>query len=488
MSSKSVQNIETDILIIGAGGAGLAAAVAAREKGAEVTVLEKRGMPGGNSAMAMGFFAAESKPQKRMKIDAPGDELFKMHMDFTHWRVNPLIVRSIINISGDTVQWLEDMGVTISDVPRFYPNQHIPTYHMADKNQVIGKLIVKALAKKCDDLGVRLLNRTAAKKMLIGENGEVTGVLASTQGEEFMINARSIVLSTGGYGGNKKLLRKYYPYYREEFYMAGLPLMGDGFLMAMEIGAATEGLGVLLIGGPTLGTNTPKFPCLSSTHQDPTSLWVNKKGARFVDESASSQLHTVVNALLRQPDKTCYSLFDDRIVQEAFKEEALGDFSRYRGHGAKRNGLKKEIELALEKNGSMLKVSDSWDEISQWIDASPEILKTTIDEYNSLCDRGYDSSFIKDKRYLQALRNPPFYAVKCLPRFSTTMGGIKINHLMEVLNHNDDTIPGLYAGGDVAGGWEYDTYDVQLTGFAFGFAINSGRIAGENAAGYILGK
>ena len=116
----------------------------------------------------------------------------------------------------------------------------------------------------------------------------------------------------------------------------------------------------------------------------------------------------------------------------------------------------------------------------------PDIMKATINEYNSCCDRGHDESFAKEAKYLQALHTPPYHAVRCYPRFSTTIGGIKINHRMEVLNHTNEPIPGLYAGGDAAGGWEHDTYNVMLSGFAFGFALNSGRIAGENAASYIL--
>ncbi len=486
MNRSRTASTETDIVVVGSGGAGLGAAAAAAEKGAKVIVLEKRGVIGGNWVWAgvSGTFAAESKPQKRMRIDAPRDVLFKMHMDFTHWQVNPKLVRAIIDKSGDTIQWLEDKGVTIIDVPRFFPNQLIPTTHQADKTGTGGRLILKALLKSCEDMGVRLLLRTAAKKILTGETGEIAGVLASTQGEEFSISARSVVIGTGGYAGNKELLKKHCPYYTEDFWMAGLPHMGDGLLMAMEIGAATEGLGVLLQSGPTLGTNTPKFPCLYSIHREPTRLWVNKKGERFIDESVDSRM--AGNAIVRQPDKICYCLFDDKTVQEAVGAEAAGDFSRYRGRGAQKTGLKRELELAAEKD--MVKVSDSWGEIAKWIGAAPKVLKATIDEYNSFCDKGHDEIFAKERRHLQALRTSPYYAVRCYPRFSTTFGGIKINYRMEVLNHNDEPIPGLYAGGDTTGGWEYDTYNNLLTGFASSFALNSGRIAGENAARYVLGK
>ena len=114
--------------------------------------------------------------------------------------------------------------------------------------------------------------------------------------------------------------------------------------------------------------------------------------------------------------------------------------------------------------------------------ATPKVLKETIKEYNASCDHGYDELMSKDRDYLFPLRTPPFYALKCYQGFLGTIGGIKINHHMQVLNHDDDPIPGLYAVGCAAGGWESDTYCLALSGSAFGFALNSGRIAGENAA------
>ena len=410
-------------------------------------------------------------------------------MDFTHWRVNPKIVRAVIDKSADTVQWLEDKGVAIIDVPRFIPNQVFPTYHMPAGAPNGGRLVVKTLLKVCEDIGVRLLRRTAAKKILTGESREVAGVLALARGGELRISARSIVIGTGGYAGNKELLKKYCPYYTEDIYMWGLPHMGDGLLMATEIGAATDELGVVLVSGaPSLGAVARKFPCLSSIVppagssiiHEPTGLWVNPKGERFVDESVGYFM--AGNVVLRQPDKVFYTLFDDMAVQKTIKAEATGDFSRFRKSGFKQTGLKKELQLAADKD--ILKTSDSWEEIAKWMGADRKVLKATVDEYNSFCDRGYDAILAKNRRYLQALRNPPYYAVRCHARFSTTIGGIKINHRMEVLDHDNEPIPGLYAGGDATGGWEYDSYEGLLTGFASGFALNSGRIAGENAAKY----
>jgi NADPH-dependent glutamate synthase beta subunit-like oxidoreductase len=130
------------------------------------------------------------------------------------------------------------------------------------------------------------------------------------------------------------------------------------------------------------------------------------------------------------------------------------------------------------------KISDSLDEIAKWMKADPEVLKATIAEYNASCDQGYDSQFAKEKRYLQALRTPPYYVFKCSVVYLVTMGGIRVNQYMEAVDDMDKPIPGLFAAGSDTGGYESDTYCVLLPGSTFGFAINSGRIAGENAAKY----
>ena len=133
-----------------------------------------------------------------------------------------------------------------------------------------------------------------------------------------------------------------------------------------------------------------------------------------------------------------------------------------------------------------MKIANTWKEIGAWIGAKGMALKATIDEYNQSSDRGYDGKFFKNRKFLQALRIPPFYAVKCHQSFLGTLGGIKINRNMEVLNREDEAIPGLYAAGNDTGGWEGDTYGLSvLPGSAYGFAVNSGRMAGENAVKFL---
>jgi fumarate reductase flavoprotein subunit len=484
-TDQQTKRLSTDIVIIGGGGTGLAAAVAAAEKGAKVILLEKQGAPGGNSAMAVGLLAADSPVQKRMCVWAPKDEVFNLAMDYSHWKANPRIWRAFVDKSGDTIQWLEEKGLKFNEIPSMFPGQVIRTYHCVERMKFAGPAFIKLFRKVATDLGVRILTRTPAKKLLMNEKGQLEGVLAQTKEGEIEVSAKSVIIAAGGYGGSREMLKKYYPTYHENMKYTGFPhVTGDGIVMAIEAGAATEGLGTLMV-HPVL---YPKSAHVSIVAAHPYMLWVNKNGERFTRETLTFNYTECGNAIDRQPEKITYALFDDKTKETIIEEGilALGLAETGIFAGAKLTELTKE--LTAEADRGEVKVSDSWGEIAGWMGIAPQVLEATIDEYNVACDHGHDTLFAKDQRYLLGLRTPPFYAVRCYQSFLTTVGGIKINHHMEVLDPEDEPIAGLYAGGDNAGGWEGDTYCIILAGSAFGFAINSGRIAGENAAAYVLEK
>jgi fumarate reductase flavoprotein subunit len=473
------KEMDTDIVVIGGGGTGLAAAVAAAEKGVRVILLEKRGAPAGNTALAIGLFAADSSVQKRMCISAPKDEVFRTAMEYSHWKIDPRIFRAFVEKSGDTIQWLEEKGITFKEIPSMYPGQVFRTWHCADEMKGTGAIFVKLFRKHCEELGVQLFTKCPARRILTNKKGEVTGVLAGIKGQELKISAKSVIIATGGYGGNKELLKRYFPSYDENMVYTGFPhVTGDGLLMALEIGASTEGLGILMLHPHCY----PGSMYLNTVAVQPVTVWVNKKGERFTDETITFHYVECGNAVNRQPDKCVYTLFDEKIKNRIIEEGLLTLGLRETGvyAGAKLTKLENELRKETDKGG--VKISDSLNGIAKWIGVVPKVLKTTIDEYNASCDKGHDAIFAKDRKYLQALRTPPYFAIRCYSSFLTTIGGVKINHHMEVLDTQDNPIPGLYAGGDTAGGLASDTYCMPLSGSAFGFAVNSGRIAGENAA------
>jgi len=471
--TSDAEALSAEIVVIGGGG-GLAAAVAAAEKGAHVTVLEKRKTAGGNTAMARGLLAAESPVQKRMKIDAPREQLFKTAMAYSHWKINPELIRAVIDKSGDSIRWLEEKGVRFEDVPNAYTNQVPRIYHVPEG---YGAQVTRILLKKCKELGVRLLYETAGERILTGREGGVTGVLAASGNKEIRIDAKSVIIATGGYSGNKELLKKYCPCYTDDVHLNGLPNTGDGLVMATEIGAATEGLGMLHLMGPFF-TGSLRVMVVAV---ESNTIWINREGERFIDETTYLPSESA-NALNRQPERVSYTLFDEKIKRSFIENGLVKGIHRSYPSGTRMVDLEKHLKKEAEEG--QVKISNSWEEIAGWIGADLKPLKNTIGEYNKSCDRGYDDMFYKDRRYLQPLRTPPYYALKCHQAFHGTIGGIKINHHMEVLNQQGAPIPGLYAVGNDTGGWESDTYCYLLTGTAFAFAINSGRIAGENAARY----
>ena len=210
-------------------------------------------------------------------------------------------------------------------------------------------------------------------------------------------------------------------------------------------------------------------------------VWVNKRGERFADETPIHN-NACTNAVLAQPDKCGFALFDDELIQDIIRsseEDVTSDLPEPKGINIR------EAFRAEDKNGEWVRIADTWEDIAVWIGAAPERLKRTIDEYNSFCDKGHDDLFAKEKRLLVPLRTPPFYALKFHPLMIDTAGPVRVNEYMEVLDNQGNPIPGFYAGGVItSGNWGYDYY---LFGSALSYAVNSGRIAGESIVKFLLG-
>jgi fumarate reductase flavoprotein subunit len=353
---------------------------------------------------------------------------------------------------------------------------------------------------------VKILTFTPGKKILRNPDGRIGGVVAeSKKGGEFTIAARSVIVATGGYGNNKEMLRKYVANYHDTMTYDGPPSnTGDGIQMAVEIGAATAGLGTVNIHGPFLKPKsdshtmkmdakgpdgTPIRITLWFLAWEPEMIWLNKKGERFIDEGYQLAFFAFGNAVALQPDGITYTLFDSRTLQRIEREGLIRP-----GAASKANwlpvsaatplpGLQREVHKQADKGD--LKIASSLNEIAAWMGANPAVLTASIDEYNAVCDDRHDGLFAKDPRYLLPLRIPPFYAVRAHLGLCEAYGGIKINENMEALDAWDNPISGLYAAGSTAGCWESEAYCYRLTGHLVGFALNSGRIAGENAVKYL---
>ena len=314
------KELKADLVVIGGGGAGLAAAVAAAEKGVRVIVLEKRNCTGGNTALATMLFAAESPVQKRAMVDASRDELFSAVMDWAHWQIDPRIIRAFINKSGDTIRWLEEQGC-VFELMTFFPNQTPVVTHRQQRRAAVAD----ALRQSCNRLGVNIFVRTEVRKIVTGEDGQVNGVIALNRGREFTITANAVVIATGGYGGNKEWIRKYCSNYNESMFCIGLPNMGDGIRMGIEAGAATDGLDMLQVEGPCSprplrlmidAADSAKVPImLTQVAIEPYAIWVNNNGARFMDETIGHSPFVAANGVARQPGGVCYGLLDSNMIR-----------------------------------------------------------------------------------------------------------------------------------------------------------------------------
>jgi fumarate reductase flavoprotein subunit len=475
--SNKLEPITSDIVIIGAGGSGLSAAVAAASSGASVQVIEKRKIAGGTMNMLAGLVAADSPTQKRAGIKVTAGDLFLKHMQYSHWALDPRIVRTWLNRSGETIRWLEEKGIQFQMFSMF-TDEPATSWHWGLR---VGSEIVKALHKDCSNLGIHFSFETRANKILFDKSAKVDGLAAQMGDHEIEIKAKAVIIATGGYGGNREMMKKYCPYYNNPLPTTGIEIAhtGDGIQMAFEAGADSEGLGNLLLCGPCFVGGFGAFHLAI----EPTTLWVNKDGRRFIEEGLGCSPFEAPNAILRQPDQVCFSLFDESIKRRVLQHGYI------RPDAATVSPVDK-IESALEanlKNGNLL-TSSSWEEIARWVGAEPDILKSTIDCYNQSCDAGHDEEFAKKPEYLKAFRNPPYYVAKCYPWHLGSIGGIKINERMQVLNKKNQSIQGLYSCGSDAGGWSGSTYNRYLAGAGASFAINSGLIAGENAVKYVFEK
>jgi fumarate reductase flavoprotein subunit len=495
----TTKEIKADLCIVGAGAAGLTAAVAAAEAGVkDIVMLESRKGVGGNGNFVLGCFAAESKIQKFHGIQCGKDECFKMLMRYHHWKTNPRLVRNLVNKSGDTIEWLEKHGVEWGGVLSHFPGQTPRAHHHAVGAATTGTAIMRALKTNCDRLGVKILTETRGLSLIV-DNGAVTGVKAESADGEMTISAKSVIVATGGMYGNVEMIQGsvQWPqtYKDEEFVEWGLRYAGDGVRMLSEVGAAREGRVMFEMHAPVfageLKLTTYVVPISHVT------VWVNKNGERFADETVCDLFSEGANAVCRQPDKVMYSLFDESVKQEmvsrGYSEFELVVGALLSGGSPKDpNDLKANEErlvndIKIEEEKGFAKIADSWDKIAAYIGTDPAVLRATIDEYNSYCDKGHDDDFAKKREALLPLRQPPFYALKCRACINTVHGDIKCNHRMNVLNKEDQPIDGLFAAGVDTGGADWHTYDTELTGHSFGFSVNNGRIAGESAAQFVLG-
>ena len=479
-----MRELDTDLVIVGGGASGLAAAITAAEKGAKVIVLEKANTTGGCANMAMGLLGVETKIQKEFLVGVTREEAFKKFMDYTHWRSDARLVKKYIDQSADTIQWLQDMDIEFALPSKYFPGSEATWHIVQPKTGRPGlraaATMIKKMTERAEELGVQIMLETPAKG-LIKDNGEIIGVEAKDKEGDLEIYAGAVIIATGGFGDNPEFIKKYTDYeWGKDLFSYRIPgLTGDGIQMAWDAGAGKEGMDMELV---FFAPNTGGYAPIELPFRQPN-IFVNLDGKRFYNEAVVENPVFSVNAICRQKDRIVYSIIDDKTI-EKYEKNGL-DLINVVTSSMDMSDFDHEKEEAIKNGSDVLFIADSIEELAEKTGINKEGLIETMNRYNNeLCKTG-DVDFNKPQKYMVPIDGNKFYALKFAPSAYGSLGGIKINDMTEVVDKDKNVIPGLYAVGTDANSVCNPDYVFVLPGNSLGFAVNSGRMAGVNAVDYI---
>lgn len=487
-----MKELQTDVIVVAAGLSGLAASIAAAENGAKVITFEKSTTTGGAANMGMGPLGIGSRIQKEQMISLTPGEAFRKHMYFTHYRVDARMVRDYYFKSGDTIDWLMDMGVEFVGVQRAFSAPEATraysdgefTWHVVkpEGGGMPGPRCATAMTKKmterAKELGVEFRFETPVKKIIM-EDGAAVGVIAvDKNGEEIEARANAVIICTGGFGDNPEMIKEQTEFeYENTIYNFAIPGMkGEGIKMAWEAGAGKEPCIMELM--YQLPDNMNHF-ILDGAFRQPC-LWVNRNGQRFMPEDQIGNTTFTGNAIAAQPGKVAYAIFDSKMLKK-YKKKGPDIISHVHPHDLF-DHFDEQWERDLADGYEPIAQGDSIEELAEKLGIDVEGLVQQVEEYNEMCANGYDEIFEKDRMYMQPIEKAPFYICRQNVGAYGSLGGVKINHKTQVLTQDSKVISGLYCAGTDACNIFGDSYPFILSGNTMGFCLNSGRIAGENAS------
>ena len=479
-----MKEFTTEIVVIAGGPAGLCAAVQAAQDGAEVILIDKAKTVGGAANMGMGPLGIGTRYQKANMQDVSVEKAYKMFMEYTHYMVDGRLVKRYFQESADTIEWLEDLGVEFEGAFRYFPKSE-PTWHIVKTGEAIGpraaSAMVRVLKENAEELGVQIMTGTPATEIIM-EDGKVAGVKAVAEdGEEVLIHCKAAVIATGGAGANKEMIKKEtgYDYGKNLFSFAIPGLVGDGIKMAWACGAQRTNIRIELTA--EIGSGEELAGSVKNVFMQPN-LLVNLLGKRFMNEDDMQNVTFLGNAVSQQKNMEAYSIIDSSIAKRYMKNGV--DIVSLVRTDPNVSDFADSLDEVIEHGYYGFYKADSIAELAEKIGIDPEVLEETVDEYNDACD-SYDEEFFKDRKYMQPVHKAPFYAAVIHPSGYGTVGGVKINEYAEVLDDNFEKIPGLYCAGTDANAIYEDSYMFLLPGNSMGFAVNTGRFAGESAAEYV---
>ncbi|PWC10583.1 flavocytochrome c [Brenneria roseae subsp. americana] len=446
--SSAVHSEMTDIVIIGAGGAGMSAAIEAHNQGANVILLEKMPFAGGNTARAeAGLNAAGTDLQKARGITDSPELFYEDTMKGGRNINNPEVVKTLTEHAKDSVTFLKANGADLADLTRT-GGSSVDRTHRPAGGVAAGSFIATALIKKVKELDIDLRTNTSATDILKNDKGEVTGVKAKGKdGQEFTIDAKKIMITSGGFGANFDMIKQYDPKL-VDFKTTNAPgSLGEGIKMAQGLNAKLVDMEYIQIHPSTV---PGKGILITEAVRGDGAIMVNESGKRFVNELLTRDV--VSQSILQQPGAHAYLIFNDELVNQ-------------------NQATKSYFKQKLVAEG------DTPEALGKAINVDGKQLTQTINTYSAAVKAKKDGEFDRDSMKL-ALDSGKYYAIEITPGIHHTMGGIAINNKAQVLDVNGNVIPNLFAAGEAAGGVHGAN---RLGGNSLADIVTYGRIGAAEA-------
>lgn len=445
-----LEDRETEIVIIGAGGAGLTAAIEAAMNGAEVIVVEKMPIVGGNTKYATGGLnAAETSSQEALGIEDTVEIFIEDTMVGGGNLNNPELVRVLAENSAATVEWLKGIGADLSDVGRM-GGASVNRTHRPAGGAPVGSHVMDVLHAKAQELGVEVLLNSEVVALL-GEGTSASGVTVKTADGTYDIASKAVIIATGGFGANNDLVASFDP-----------ALKGYGTTnhpgATGDVTEFAKSFDIQYVDMEQIQTHPTVMPSnnymITEAVRGNGAILVNREAERFVNELETRAV--VSDAQLAQTGASSFLMFDQSV------RESLSAIEGY----YKKGFLIEGATLA---------------ELAEKLEMDAETLTNTFETYNASVASGTDEAFARQDMP-RTLEVGPYYAVEVAPAVHHTMGGVMITVNGEVVGADGEVIPGLYAAGEVTGGVHGNN---RLGGNAMADITIFGRIAGQNAVEFI---
>lgn len=482
-----VAEYSCDVVVVGAGMAGLSAANSALDSGAGVLLIERQGGIGGGGRGTEGVFAVGSYKQKAQGVTIEPVDIIDIEMNYQHNRADGSRWLDLIANCGDNIKWMEGHGVELNAKAEGYRGQSLVVFHGFASGRAT-KSYSFPMRDSFIKNGGELLVNTRADQLIIGPDGAVSGLYAKKlNGDHIKVNAGAVILACGGFADSDEFYEKAnYPFGDNMLKRLGQP--GDGLRLAYSAGAAStldrfapmmlptvrgplnNGAGVFGIGrdGVVVAARTA------------SSLWINDAGRRFVNEQAAGvpNWQALGHPLVSQ--KYVFSIFDQALFTEDYSLMKLPYVS------AKENQA--QLEQRVKENPfNDCFSANTIEELLKKLCAAYNCIDydtalTTVKQYNDCCTAGADIDFAKPAKFLKPLATPPFYCFGMVNMCSATFGGVATNHSFQAVDPEKTAIPGLYSvGTDSAALWT-NIYTINVPCGANANNVNSGRVAGTHAA------